>query len=306
MRRAGSIICQALNTPSFGWLAVAVVLSAVGLAAFSFADQSPPTSKGAPPPKVDPQLNCPKDWLESIEDDAPVRGEKQNHDEYYAYNYFVMHAHKVPSDVLAKHARKEITFRRMFEKGRHQYRGEIVHVKGRLKRLNWIGDNKYLKDAGIKNLYEAWIFDPDYDNNPICVVLTELPPGLKTAEDIQKTWVACDGYFFKRYLYESAEVNEKTKQHVKRLAPLVIGRTLTVTEAPVSDAEKLSDLWNYFVPLLICSAFGMVAIAFFVHRWFAYGDRIAQVVLENAKATEFIAPTEETPSRHYPREPSAN
>jgi hypothetical protein len=107
-------------------------------------------------------------------------------------------------------------------------------------------------------------------------------------------------------LYESAEVNEKTKRHVNRLAPLVIGRTLTVTEAPVSDAEKLSDLWNYFVPLLIGSVFGMVAIAFFVHRWFAYGDRKAQAVLESAKAVEFVAPTEEMPGRHYPQEPSAN
>ena len=128
-------------------------------------------------------------------------------------------------------------------------------------------------------------------------MISELPPGLELAEDIRNVWVTCDGYFYKRYLYESAEVNEKTKRPVKRLAPLVLGRTLTVIEAPVSDSERIGDLWNYF---------GMVALAFLVHRWFAHGDRRAHAALQNAKATEFIAPTDESPGRKYPQEPSAN
>ena len=251
-------------------------------------------------------MDCPPDWLDSIEDDAPVRKVSENRDEYYAYNYFVMHARKFAPELLAKNARKEITFRRMFEDGRSQYRGQIVHVQGRLKRLNWIGSNKYLEDAGIKNLYEAWIFDAAYFSNPTCVVLSELPPGVEPGEDIRNVWVSCDAYFFKRYLYESAEINEKTKRPVKRLAPLAIGRTVAVMETPISDAERLSDLWSYFVPLLIASAFGMVALAFLVHRWFARGDRQAHVVLENAKPTEFVAPTEEPAGRNYPQEPSTN
>ena len=38
-------------------------------------------------------------------------------------------------------------------------RQEEVHVEGRLKRLNWIGSNKDLEEVGVKDLYEAWIFE---------------------------------------------------------------------------------------------------------------------------------------------------
>src|SRR5262249_25681724 len=168
-------------------------------------------------------MNCPPEWLDSIYDDSSVMSAKENRNEYLAYNYFVQRARKFSAEDLAKQARKELTFRRLFEEGREQYRGEVVHVQGRRKRLNWIGRNKLLENAGVKNLYEAWIFDPAYFSNPTCVILSELPPGIEANEDIRNVWVSCDGYFFKRYLYETPEVNPRSGNPVKRLAPLVIG-----------------------------------------------------------------------------------
>jgi hypothetical protein len=208
--------------------------------------------------------------------------------------------------LLAEHTRKELTFRRLFEEGRGQYRGEIVRVQGRLKRLTWIDSNKYLKDAGIKALYEAWIFDPAYNSHPTCVVISELPPGIEPAEDIRDIWVTCDGYFFKRYLYESAEVSEKTKRQVMKLTPLVIGRTLEL-KTPVVDTrkERAWQSWSYFVPTLLVLVFGMIAGALLIHRWFVRGDRRAHEILANARALEFVAPSEPLP-HPYMREPSAN
>jgi hypothetical protein len=238
-----------------------------------------------------------------IEDDAPLRKLSENREEYLAYNLFVSHAHKFTPELLARHSRKELTFRLLFGDGRHQYRGEIVHVQGRLKRLIWIGSNPDLIKEGIKDLYEAWIFEPAYFSNPTCVVLSELPPDLETGEDIRNVWVACDGYFFKRLIYETPEINEKTKRPVKRLAPLVIGHTVSRIQPDLSDAEKQGDLWSYFVPVLICSAFAMIALAFFLHRWFVSGDRKAYAALQNAKTTEFVAPTESPAYHDYPHEP---
>src|SRR5262245_58123845 len=107
-------------------------------------------------------------------------------------------------------------------------------------------------------------------------------------------------------MYETAEINEKTKRPVKRLAPLVIGHTVTQIQPEVSDAEKQSDLWSYFVPVLIFCAFGMVGLALVLHRWFASGDRKAYTALQSTKQTEFVAPTEPPAYRDYPQEPLAN
>jgi hypothetical protein len=282
------------------------IIAATFLVSPVYAEEPVPASNGEQSQKSDDRLECPSTWLESIEDDAPLRKVTENREEYYAYNLFVTHAHKIAPELLAKNARKELTFRLLYGDERSKYRGEIVHVQGRLKRLIWIGSNPDLMKAGIKDVYEAWIFEAAYFSNPTCVVLTELPPGLETGEDIRNVWVACDGYFFKRLMYDTPEINEKTKRPVKRLAPFVIGHTASLYQPEISEAEKQSDLWSYFVPVLIICAFGMVGLAFFLHRWFVSGDRKAHAALQNAKPTEFVAPTEPPAYRDYPQEPSAN
>jgi hypothetical protein len=220
-----------------------------------------------------------------------------------------MHARKFSPELMAEHTRKELTFGRLFEQGRGQYRGEIVRVQGQLKSLLWIDSNKPLRDAGIKDLYEAWIVDPAYNNHSTCVVISELPPGIEPAKFIREdVRVTCDGYFFKRYLFESAEVNEKTKRLVRHLAPLVIGRSFS-RSTPQVDAQKERawQSWSYFIPTLLVMLFGMIVGALLIHRWFVRGDRRAYEILANARASEFVAPTEPEPLlQPYMREPSAN
>jgi hypothetical protein len=225
---------------------------------------------------------------------------KDNEDEYNAYNYFAEFAKKQPLDVLAQNARKELTFRRLFEPGRAQYRGEIVHVKGRLKRLNWIDANQALKNDGIKDLYEGWIFDEAFMSNPTCVVFTELPPGLEPAEDMN-AWVSLDGYFFKRYAYKAADG--------WRMAPLVIGRSIVVTKQPVADTSgtfKAYSVW--LVPLGLVLAVLMIGTALLLGKFFRRGDRLVHARVANIKRSnpfdEPVEPPGDLPPSRLPGEPS--
>ena len=274
----------------FALAATGWVLVSLPLAAWSDSytpakpEQNAPAEKQLDP-KLDPRMDCPVEWLEDIGDDMPVQAVHQSRGEYYAYNYFVAQARKFSPELLAEHSHPKVTFRHLFAEDRHQYRGQIVRVQGRLKRLNWIGTNKYLEDGGIKDLYEAWIFGEAYFSNPICVVLSELPPGIEPSEDIRNVWVTCDGYFFKRYKYKAIDGT--------RLAPLVIGRTVTqITPENLREAEHRSRAWGFFVPALLCLLFGMIVFAFVVHRWFLKGDQKTYARLTDARPTEYIAPTD--------------
>lgn len=235
---------------------------------------------------TDPRSDCPQEWLEHIEDDTPVQGSKDNPDEYLAYNYFVVRSRQVPAELMAKHARPELTFRRLFDADRAKYRGEIVHVEGRLKRLNWIGSNADLEREGVKDLYEAWIFPPDYFSNPTCVIVTELPPGLKPAEEIPGVWASFDGYFFKRYKYKAVDA--------ARLAPLAIGRTITVRVPPdnAEGTEVFSAYSKYFVPVGIALALAMVAAIVGISRYFRSGDRAVRDRVRDRTAIAFAEPGE--------------
>jgi len=238
---------------------------------------------------------CP--WLDDIIDDTELPSLSENREEYYAYNHFVLWARKFSAEQLATCARKELTWRILFGKDRTRYRGEIVRVEGRLKRLIWIGSNKSLEAQGVKDLYEAWIFGREYFSNPTCVILSELPPGLEPADDIRDLNVYADGYYFKRYKYRA--VNDT------RLAPLVIGRTLVVQKTPPAPATPGESAFDrLFLPTLLSAFFGMVVVAFGLQWWFRRGDRRATATLRSQQE-EFVLPTE--PDRWMPsRDPSPN
>lgn len=237
------------------------------------------------PARDDARLNCPVDWLERIEDDQPVQNLKSNPDEYNAYNFFVMRARQVSPALMAENANRKMTFGRMYEAGRGKYRGEIIHVEGRLKRVVWIGSNSDLEAQGVKDLYEAWIFPEEYFGNPTCVIISELPPGLEPGEDIPGKWGSFDGYFFKRYKYRAVDAT--------RLAPLAIGRTLKVKDPPTSEegASTFESYSRFFVPVLVALALGLVGLVVMLSRWFRQGDREVQQRLADTRGTEFVPPS---------------
>ena len=237
----------------------------------------------------DPSIDCPRAWLDHIEDDQPVRGALENDgDEYNAYNYFILFAREVPPDLLAKHARQELTFNVLFQADRSKYRGEIIHVEGKLLRLKWIGSNSALEAAGVRDLWEAWVFEDKQDGNPTCVIVSELPEGIKPADEIFDTRASLDGYFFKRYKYKAKDAT--------RLAPLAIGRSMKVSQAPpaTGSASTYESLLSGIVPVGIILVVGLAITLIVLTWWFRRGDKQVQVKLSELRS-----------ERLFPDEPPA-
>lgn len=244
------------------------------------APKDPATPPG--PAEPNPKMDFPD--LDHILDNHPVMSASENREEYLAYNYFVMHARRFSPEVMAKHVRPELTFRRLFEEP-HKYRGEIVRVEGRLKRLTWIGSNKQLEAEGINDLYEAWIFGEHYFSNPTCVIISELPSGVKPGEDIRELNAVADGYFFKRYKYRA--VNDS------RLAPLVIARSLKIVTPTAGKQDPgQAAFGRLFLPVVMSLLLGIVGFAFILHRWFRHSDRKVQEIIRNSRSPDFVAPQE--------------
>jgi hypothetical protein len=228
------------------------------------------------------RLNCP--FIDHVEDDQPIASSAKNDDEYMAYNYVVSFARKQSLDALAQNVRPELTFRRVFEEGRGNYRGELVRVRGWLKRLNWIESTELLKKEGIPHLYEGWVFDEDFAGYPWCVVFSELPPGLEPAEQMNR-FVTLDGYFFKRYKYRAVKDT--------RLAPLVIGRSLTV-KPPEPEPDAVNAMWSFgrtFVPVAAAGIAVIAGVAVALNYWFRRGDRQLQATIDQNRTNPFADDT---------------
>ena len=220
---------------------------------------------------VDPAI------LAGVEDHSKVQGAKENYDEFLAYNYLLVLAHKTPAPALAKGARHDLTFAHLFEEP-EKYRGQIVHVEGRLKRLRKFDAARIAAREGVPVLYEAWVFDESLFYNPFCVVVTELPQSIQAGENLDYQ-VAFDGYFFKRYRYQAGDG--------LRDAPLLIGRTLTrqTNPPPVREWPGPMLLTAFLAVVAVTAALGIG-----LSLWFRRGDRRVRSRLDAARNARFVEP----------------
>jgi hypothetical protein len=223
-------------------------------------------------PAVNPKFSS--EALRFVEDDAPVRNAAQNRDEALAYDLLFLHAHRMPNDVLRAAARRDLTFAHLFGPERSKYRGELVHVEGRLRLLRRYDPPESLPDDAekINDLYESWVFIEDYGQNPYCIVVSVLPDGLKPAEKLDVP-VKVDAFFFKRYMYGARDG--------RRLAPLLIGKTITPKSAAVETSQNV--VWA--VPgAVVAATFALIGItagvAITVVWWSRRADRSVRARLE--------------------------
>jgi hypothetical protein len=208
-----------------------------------------------------------RDLLRHVEDDAPVRNAGDNRDEALAYDYLFNYAGKVPPNALQRAARHDLTFAHLFGEERYKYRGELVHVEGRLKRLRRFDPTPALEADGYNDLYEAWVFPEPIGGNPYCVVFGELPSGLKPGEDLDR-WVSSDAYFFKLYRYQAADG--------WRRAPLLIGRAVVPAAGGAPAPASIWAVPGAVVPLTLGLVGAAIAVAAGVAWWFRREDRRAR------------------------------
>jgi hypothetical protein len=278
---AASVTGQALQGRLAAW---AMLLNADRVGIIHLPEPVEPFESDPPKPieKAEPLLAY---MIQGVRDDKPLPSRwNQNEDEQRSYSAVLYQASRIPAEAFRKGSRQDITFAHLANQP-SQYRGQVIHVEGRLRQLRRFDPPPTAKAAGVKDLYEAWVFDPNqFGSDPWCILFTELPAGMKVGESKSRA-ISFDGYFFKRYKYESRNTN---KAEHWRTAPLLIGRTVVLTEpAPLPAAEE-SDNWaGPLVHIFLGLVVGSIFLAFGLGWWFRRGDRRVRARVSVAREREF-------------------
>jgi hypothetical protein len=221
--------------------------------------------------------------FERILDNEPIQSESVNPQEFDAYNHVISFAHQFEASELESVARRDLTFKDLFRPIRNEFRMDIVYFEGLLRRLRSIGPNSKLKEAGVEQLYEGWLV-PRGQPNPVCILITSLPPGVSAQHDLKKDkldkWVSFAGYSFKLMAYESAEFDPKNPtQGKKRLAPLLMGKSVRVLDSQIDETEAV---WHKtFLPVILCSIGIMTVTVFVLAWWYRRGDEYVRQTIIN-------------------------
>jgi hypothetical protein len=291
--RSGESV-QPDHTPSKGiWIqavaaaaATAATNDAVGTLSVLLAGKSFSIWEDAPvPPQkdvsasdkaspIDPHL------LAGVEDKLPVQSAA---DEAQAYNYLLVQANATPVAAFAKGARRDLTFAHLFEEP-GKYRGQIVHIAGRLGRLRRFDAPRMAAEQGVPVLYEGWIFGDASFSNPYCVITTEVPASIPVGEALNHR-VDFDGYFFKRYRYKAGDG--------WRDAPLLIGHALQDRQPIPSGTNSEAPVTNVLLAALLAVLATTVLLVVSLHWWFRRGDRRVRTHLDMTRNVNFVEPRPE-------------
>jgi len=144
---------------------------------------------------------------------------------------------KTASENIARH---EAAFRKQPENARikfslfadvfthpEEYVGELLTMEGYVRKLL-----KHPLDpddpAGVQT-YEAWMYTPDSQHNPVVVVFSELPENMPLGGNLVEP-IEVTGYFFKIYGYRA--------QDQIRAAPMLLAKTIKwKPNIPIDDSK---------------------------------------------------------------------
>jgi hypothetical protein len=232
-------------------------------------------------------------YLAKIRDHRPLANgldpKMDDAGELSAYVDAIVKANLTPIEAMANGAHRDVT-RTNILADPHRFRGEAIHLEGKLRLVEKLPAPLMVSYLGIHDLYEAWIFENSYGANPTCVLLTELPEGLipGSQNDIP---VAFDGYFFKIYRYTS---RDRSKDNPEREAPLFIGRTLTLLKGlPQSNSQDNAPILGWSSPLLVIFL-GFIVCSFLLALgmalWFRRSDSRVHARLRSTHQRDFMPP----------------
>jgi hypothetical protein len=204
----------------------------------------------------------PDAWREWVHDETPIRSDRLEVD---AYAGTLLLAHWTDAAALGKAARRDLTYWQLFREPA-KYRGQIVRIGGRMKRIRRYDDPpERAREGGVGRLYEGWLFNGDFGANPVCCVFTDLPEGLRVAETMEEN-VEFAGYFFKRYRYKAGDTPGPNEW---RDAPLLIGRIVTVVPQNAAAPEQ----WGRpLLPLFLSLVAGSIVLVIVLTLWLRRGD----------------------------------
>ncbi len=258
----------------------------------------------------DPSRVPPLDWryLDGIKDgralprDIDKGGiiDPKNDEQLEVFAYFdaISKAHRTKLELFEASVRPEVTFAHLHNEPQH-YRGQVVRIEGMLRRVRRFDPFLIEKQAGIKDVYEVWLVNDKFSKadtvNPVCLICTQLPPGVKVTEEVQGMLPAAFvGYFFKKYRYKAMEA--KTDKEF-RVAPLLIGRLVL----PKKTVEADTSWPTMLVPFILLTLAGTFVVVFLMTWGFRRADRrvLARV---DAVAPPFVSASEVDPGESAPKE----
>ena len=159
-------------------------------------------------------------------------------------------ARRKTSEQLEALARRDLTFAH-FWRTPELFRGEPVFLKGRLGRLTEITPVR--NREGFTRLYEGWLFTGESQGNPYVIVMSEVPDEMPLGGDVREA-VSFTGLFLKLWKYPSGDG--------VRVAPLVLGRSVTWHRPPASSAPEP----RYYAASLAVVV-GLICVLFFSIWW---------------------------------------
>lgn len=196
-----------------------------------------------------------------IEDHARMRSDAENKMEFLAYYDALLTAHGASNAGFARGARHDIPFVSLWEDP-SKYRGDIIHIEGRLYRVRKLDAAFFVHDMGVRQLYEGWVYtDNEGTQFPWCIVFTDPSPGITTGERMDVP-VSFDGFFFKRYRYlaKSGKVRE---------CLLLIGHSPVPDRAAAADAR-----WPTLLIVGLASLVGTtITLVVLLTWWYKRTDR---------------------------------
>lgn len=236
---------------------------------------------------VAPPLDA--DLLEGIVDKTPMPDlrakhpdevRKQDRAAYLLFNQAVLFASQSPPEVFVKSAKEyaDVTFGDLWNQP-DKYRGQVVTVEGRLKRLRRKDTPLPLVNEGIKEVYEGWIFGPTRGSIPYCVIIPSLPEGLKVGEEIDHQ-VTFHGYFLKKMRYKGTDGVHDT--------PLLVGPTLYVAKRAV-ESPPAAHLSREAILVVVGIIAGVMTLMISVSWWYRRGDQRLRRQLDNLQAERTMA-----------------
>jgi hypothetical protein len=237
---------------------------------WGFAQPPDNATADSRPRETAPILN--PDLLEGVNDNklfpdfrgkAPDEIDPKEKQEYDAYCEALLLASITSDKAFANSARPNdaLTYGHLFHDP-WMHRGKVVTIKGRLKRLReWLPPRPVFRQ-GVEKYYEGWIYADTPGSNPVCVMIAEVPPGMKLGEWIDYP-VVFHGYFFKKYHYFTAKD--------QRVTLLCIGRTVT----PVATVGRSIDsgLSTGFLMGIVGFIVTILLAVILLHWMLSRGDR---------------------------------
>lgn len=183
-------------------------------------------------------------------------------------------------DLAAARARRDVLFSHLWD-APSRHRGELVFLKLHLQRATAYEKETSPNSAGVERVYEALGTTNESGVHLYWVVFSEVPPGLKLADDIREE-ADFVGYFLKQLPYHD-------KLDKARAAPLLIGR-LRWRENPARVALQNQNQ-AFFWPSVFL---GVVVLIVLVATW-RYTNRGSRRLSDQTRLT----PVEQGAIEHW-------